>query len=86
MPTEIPSVIQRCQDAFRRDLPALLQDKKRSGEWVAYHGGDRIGFGKSKTELYQQCLRRGLKSDEFVVRCIAPEMPEEIDIEELESS
>jgi hypothetical protein len=60
-----------------------LQMKKRRGQWVAYHGGQQIGFGKTKTQLYQQCLRQGLKIDEFVVRCIAPDLPDEIDPEEL---
>jgi hypothetical protein len=80
---EISPMIQRSVEAFRRDLPALLQNKKRLGQWVAYHGDRQIGFGKRKTPLYQECLRRGLKIDEFIVRCVAPDLPDEIDPEEL---
>ena len=68
----IPIIISRSQAAFRRDLPRLLAE--RPGQWVAYQGDQQIGFGATKTELYQKCLRRGLKRDEFLVRSIEPEM------------
>ena len=80
---EISPMIQRSVEAFRRDLPGLLQTKKRLGQWVAYHGDRQLGFAKSKTKLYQECLRQGLKIDEFIVRCVAPDLPDEIDPEEL---
>ena len=68
----IPPIISRSQAAFRRDLPRLLAE--RPGQWVAYRGEEQIGFGATKTELYQQCLRRGLKRDELLVRSVEPEM------------
>ena len=55
-------------DAFYRDLPGLLKTHYR--KWVAYHGDRLLGVGRSKTELYQKCLRDGLKEDEFVVRFV----------------
>ena len=70
----IPPIISRSQAAFRRDLPRLLAE--RPGQWVAYRGEEQIGFGATKTELYQECLRRGLKRDEFLVRSVEPEMDE----------
>ena len=73
----IPQMIQVSQAAFRRDLPALM--KTHYGYWVAYHGEERLGFARSKSKLVQECLRRGLKEDEFVVRGVAPEMPEDND-------
>jgi hypothetical protein len=54
--------------------------KGRSRQWVAYHGERRVGFAKSKTELYQACLRQGLRRGEFVVRSIEPEVPREAEI------
>jgi hypothetical protein len=51
--------------AFYRNLPELL--KKHYGKWVAYHGDELLGLGRTQTELYQKCLRRGLKEDEFIV-------------------
>jgi hypothetical protein len=46
---EIPPMIQRSQEAFRRDLPELL--KKHEGKWVAYSGDRRLGMGRSKSKL-----------------------------------
>lgn len=57
--------IQRSLDAFHRDLPELM--KTHYGQWVAYHGDKRIGFGRTQTALYQECVRRGLKKGEFIV-------------------
>jgi hypothetical protein len=51
--------------------------KGRFRQWVAYHGEQRIGFARTKTELYQECLRHGLRRGEFVVRSIEPEVPKE---------
>jgi hypothetical protein len=73
-------MIQRSQQAFRRDLAQLLRTKEgQAHQWVAYHGDERIGFGLSKRRLYQECLRRGLTEQEFVVRRIALEAPREVD-------
>jgi hypothetical protein len=58
-------VDERSVAAFYRNLPKLL--KTHLGQWVAYHGDDCLGFGCSKTELFQQSLRRGLREHEFVV-------------------
>ena len=73
----IPQLVAQSQAAFRRDLPELL--KKRHARWVAYHGDECIGFGRSQIDLYQQCVRRGLKDDDFVVWGITAEWPEGVD-------
>ena len=65
LPTEPLPMIQKSIAAIRRDLPELL--KRHRGSWVAYHGDEWIGFGKSQTGLYEECLRRGLTRDDFVV-------------------
>ena len=78
---EITPMIARSQAAFRRDLPELVKTHYR--QWVAYHGEDRIRFGRTQFELYEECYRRGLHDDEFVVRSVEPEMPDEIDPAEL---
>ncbi|MBI1904023.1 MAG: hypothetical protein HYS13_23225 [Planctomycetia bacterium] len=69
---QVPPMIVRSQQAFARDLPELL--KTHYFQWVAYHGDERVGFGRTETELYQRCFRRGLKDDEFVVRSIEPQI------------
>ncbi len=74
-------MIQKSIDAFRRDLPELLKTHYR--KWVAYHGNERIGFGKTETELYEECFHRGLTRDDFVVCGIEPgafDPDEEIEI------
>lgn len=57
----------RSQQAFWRDLPGLHKLKSRKRQWVGYHGDERVGFGKTQTEVYQQCFRRGLQRGEFYV-------------------
>jgi hypothetical protein len=76
---EVPPGIRRSQEAFRRDLPLLLQEPRLLRRWVAYRGDERIGIALSKRELYQECLKRGLREDDFVVRRILPEVPREVD-------
>jgi hypothetical protein len=49
----------KADEAFRRDLPQLW--KERPGEWVAYHGLERIGFALTKDQMVHECLERGLK-------------------------
>jgi hypothetical protein len=77
LPTEVPPLIQLAQDAFRRDLPALLTTRYR--QWVAYHGDRRLGFGRSKTRLVQEWLARGIPIEEFMVLCVKPSFPYEDD-------
>jgi hypothetical protein len=58
-------MIARSEAAFYRDLPFLL--RAHVGQWVAFHGDERIGFGGSQVELYRLCQLLGLRSDEFIV-------------------
>jgi capsid protein len=81
LPIEIPPMIAQAQAAFRRDLPELMKTHYR--QWVAYHGERRVGFARTKTELYQRCLKLGLSDWEFVVRSVEPEPDEDLDPEEL---
>src|SRR5262245_13735568 len=72
LPVRIPPLIEQAQQAFTRDLAQLVQEQP--GQWVAYAGELRIGFAKSQTELYQECLRRGFQPDEFLIRSIEPDV------------
>lgn len=71
----VPEMIERSQQAFRRDLDDLLKTHYR--QWVAYHGDERVGFARTQTELYQRCLSKGWKEDEFVVRSVEPQVEDE---------
>jgi hypothetical protein len=70
---EIPEGIRRSQEAYWSDLPELVRLKSRSRRWVAYHGDERVGFGKTSAELYDRCLRvRKLRKDDFYVDRLEP--------------
>lgn len=73
--------IRESQHAFFRDLPDLLKDRRLRGKHVAYHGNERIGIAEDDTPLIRECLRRGLKRDEYDILIIEPQSsePEEID-------
>jgi hypothetical protein len=66
-PAGIDPQMLRSMRAFWRDLPELLARRSRSRRFVAYHGDDRIGFGRTQTGLYRECFRRGLRRGEFYV-------------------
>jgi hypothetical protein len=63
----IAPLLLRSMQAYWRDLPELLQAKSRQWRWVGYHAEERIGFGKTEAELYQEAFRRGLQRGEFYV-------------------
>jgi hypothetical protein len=71
----IPPGILRSQEAFWRDLPHLLSQRKLRGRWVCYHGEERIGIG-TYDELIRRCLDRGIPDDAFYLGRIHPrELP-----------
>jgi hypothetical protein len=55
---------------FQREYPQLVKD--HFGQWVAYRGEYRLGFGKTKTALYQECGNRGIRREEILVCCVEP--------------
>ena len=56
--------------AFERDAPALCRE--HTGEWIAYHGDQRVGLASTRIEAWQECIRRGLPEGEFWVFDIQP--------------
>ncbi len=70
MDSEPLPMIRKSIDAFRRDLPQLLQ--KHRGQWVGYHGDERLGFGTAETVVYQEGFRRGLTRNDFIVGFVEP--------------
>jgi hypothetical protein len=84
LPLEIPPGIRRSQEAFWRDLPELLKQRKLRGQWVCYHGDERVGVSKDDAELFRRCRERGLEESDFDVFVIEeretpPWEPEEMD-------
>jgi hypothetical protein len=75
-PAEIGPQRLRSMQAFWRDLPELLKTRRNHGRWVAYRENERVGFGKTQAELYQDCFRRGLQRGEFYIgRIKASDVP-----------
>jgi hypothetical protein len=80
-PIVIPPGIQRSKAAFLRDLPELMAKRRYDHRWVAYHGDERIGIARDKVKLIRECLRRGLKRDEYYVGIIREHFPEPEEID-----
>jgi hypothetical protein len=78
---EVSPIMRRGLAAFQRELPELLENHR--GRWVAYHGDHRVALGSSKRQMYQLCLRQNLAPGEFLLRLVDPEIPEELDWNEL---
>ena len=78
MPTEavVSEDLRRSQEAFHRDLPAMLKDRRLRGKYVAYHGDDRIGVAEDDEPLIRECLRRALRADQYAIEVIEPKSPE----------
>ncbi len=70
----IPPGILRSQEAFWRDLPHLLSQRKLLGRWVCYHGNERIGIGTHE-ELIRECRRREILDEAYLGRIRHRELP-----------
>jgi hypothetical protein len=71
-PANIDPRMLRSMQAFWRDLPGLLRDRRHKGKWAAYCGDEQITIGKGQVETYQECLRKGMQRGEFYVGLIEP--------------
>jgi hypothetical protein len=73
---EIPPGILRSMQAFWRELPELLKNKRNHGKWVAHHGDERIGIERDKVTLMREIVRRNIPSDAYYITTIHPsELP-----------
>jgi hypothetical protein len=73
--------IRKSQEAFFRDLASLISDPSLRGKWVAYHGDERIGIASDDEPLINECRRRGLTVDDYIIDTIEPKpaTPEQLD-------
>jgi hypothetical protein len=79
---KVHPMIQKALDKHRRDLPELM--KTHAYQWAAYHGEQRLGFGRSQRKLYRKYLDRGVSSEELIVFGVEPELPDEVELDSSE--
>ncbi|SRR5579885_3419929 len=72
-PAGIEPLMLRSMQAFWRDLPELLKLKSKARQWVAYHGDERVAFGRDDLDVYQACFACGLQRGQFYVGKIEPD-------------
>lgn len=77
----VPEGIRKSRQAFFRDLPGLLEDRRLWGRYVAYRGDERMKIGRSEIEVVQECLRRGFSDDEYDVFIIESQSSEPEEVE-----
>jgi len=70
---EIRPQVRLSLETFRRDLPMLLK-RRLFRKWVAYRGTEQIGIARSHDKLLKECKRRSYQDDEYIIRCIVPEL------------
>jgi hypothetical protein len=80
----IPSGVLHSQQAFWRDLPELVSQKNLRGQWVCYAGDERMGTGPTERALIRECLRRGLRDDEYYTDVIEMRKHAPWEVEEVE--
>lgn len=66
-------LLQIAVEQFEKDLPQLLVTHR--GQWVAYHGRERLGFGTSKTGLLVK-FEEEYSYKNLYIRKVQPEMEE----------
>jgi hypothetical protein len=65
---ECGTIIAEAIATFRRAIPQLFESHR--GEWVAYRGGELLGIGTSKDDLFNEWLSRGVGRREIFIRKI----------------
>jgi hypothetical protein len=77
----VPEGIRKSREAFLRDLPQLLEDKRFKEKWVLYRGAKRLATASTHDELMDVCEKHGLKADEYWTDKVVYHQPEPEEIE-----
>ncbi len=64
-------------------MPELLEQKHFQGQWVLYHGKERVGVAISERILIEEALHRGLRSDEYYTDRIVPRAQAPWEVEDI---
>ncbi|HYV35786.1 MAG TPA: hypothetical protein VE988_08795 [Gemmataceae bacterium] len=80
----VPAGILRSQQAFWRDLPHLLAQKKLRGHWVCYRGNERLATAPDNVPLIRKVVQLGIPDDEYYLGVIRPHHIAPWETEEIE--
>jgi len=79
---EVPEGIRLARAAFRRDLLALLQDRKMRGKYVCYHKDGCAAVARTYGEIVREFARHDFPEDQFLVEKVMPgDRPDEEDFD-----
>ena len=70
--------LRQSKERYLSELADLLQEHR--GQWVAYTPTERVALGPDPEQVYRACCERGLKTGEFLLCRIEPEVTTELDI------
>jgi hypothetical protein len=79
----IPPGVERSRQAFLRDLPEMLRNKKHDRWFALYHGDSRIRIARTYEDLLRECLRRGLGREAYYIGILRHHEPEPEEVEQL---
>jgi hypothetical protein len=77
----IPPGIRKALRALVDLFPQLLE--KHLNQWVACDANGVLFAGDTWDEVFQRCLKRGLKLDEFILEYVMPGGLSDLDMESL---
>lgn len=65
--------IRLARAAIRRDLPAMLAERRTRGKWAGYGRDTRVIVDKNYEKVLNECFRRGYRDDEIMVIKVEPD-------------
>ena len=78
---EMSPGVRASKAALRRDLPALLADRRKRGKYACYHLEERLGVNGDYLALVRECNRRQLPDGTFIIERIKPGAGSEEEVE-----
>src|SRR4051812_35708916 len=81
VPPTLPPETRRALRVLVAHFPELL--KKHQRKWVACDGNGVLFVGRSWDAVYNRCLKRGLKPEEFVLEYVLPGGLHDLDMDSL---
>lgn len=74
----VQDALRKSRELYLAELPALLDSHR--GEWAAYTPTGRIVLNSDPEQVYRECCDRGLRSGEFLLCRVEPDVPMELNV------